>query len=180
MARVFNHPPNSPSSKMWTSHILLRSLLFILFWQFCKYKIHMPVFWGARKMERNGKIWEFFPIWNSQKGGGGVAHMGKSPKNRLQHIHHISHRRRRHFLWSNFAPHAKIGAKTENMTNMLKHRHGGGQEPLPPRDQQDGSSACWKVETVLLNEFCTGAPLLPPLSWQVHLFRSPNCRRLGG
>ena len=35
----------------------------------------MPVFWGARKMERNGKIWEFFPIGNSQKGGGGVAQM---------------------------------------------------------------------------------------------------------
>ena len=48
------------------------------------------------------------------------------------------------------------------MTNMLKHRHGGSQETLPPRDQQDGSSACWKVETVLLKEFCTGAPLLPP------------------
>ena len=51
-----------------------------------------------------------------------------------------------------------------NMTNMLKHGHGGSQETLPPRDQQDGSSACWKVETVLLKEFCTGAPLLPPLS----------------
>ena len=33
----------------------------------------------------------------------------------------------------------------------------GSQETLPPRDQQDGSSACWKVETVLLKEFCTGA-----------------------
>ena len=166
--------PDSPSSKMWASHIL--PLLFFYFW-FCKYKIHWPVFWWARKMKRIGKIWEFsqYKIPKRVEGGlpsghfcgfshVGNAYMGKSPKNRFQHIHHISHRRRRHFLWSNFAPHAKIGAKTENMTNMLKHRHGGSQETLPPRDQQDGSSACWKVETVLLKEFCTGAPLLPPLS----------------
>ena len=54
-------------------------------------------------------------------------------------------------------PNLICGAKTTNMTNMLKHGHGGSQETLPPRDQQDGSSACWKVETVLLKEFCTGA-----------------------
>ena len=154
---ILNCAFNSPSSKMWASHIL--PLLFFYFWQFCKHKIHRPVFWGARKMERNGKNWEFFPIWNSQKGGGGVAQWAFL---RIFPCGHISHRRRRHFLWSNFAPHAKIGAKTENMTKMLKHRHGGSQETLPPRDQQDGSSACWKVETVLLNEFCTGAPRLPP------------------
>ena len=92
---------------MWASHVL--PLLFFYFW-FCKYKIHWPVFWWARKMKRIGKIWEFsqYKIPKRVEGGRGVAHLGKFPKNRLQHIHHISHRRCRHFLWSNFAPHAKI------------------------------------------------------------------------
>ena len=60
-------------------------------------------------------------------------------------------------------PYIVCGAKSTNMTNMLKLGHGGSHETLPPRDQQDGSSACWKVETVLLKAFCTGAPLLPPV-----------------
>ena len=53
-------------------------------------------------------IFSQYKIPKRVEGGRGVAHLGKFPKNRLQHIHHISHRRCRHFLWSNFAPHAKI------------------------------------------------------------------------
>ena len=59
---------NSPSSKIWTSHILLLSLLFFLFRQFCKYKIHVQCF-GGMEMESSWKIWKFSLVfWHRRRG----------------------------------------------------------------------------------------------------------------
>ena len=97
------------------------------------------IFWtGSSRRFRKGRTL----VWASQ------LHLGC-----LQH--HCDHMPK--------LPYLVCGAKSTNMTNMLKLGHGGSHETLPPRDQQDGSSACRKVDTVLLKAFCTGAPLLPPV-----------------